>query len=65
MSFSIGLLMLSVRQLCVLLGNLKEKVTSIVTFGAICSANNSYLDYLINSAARCSRIQIIILKVLD
>ena len=43
----------------------KGKVASVVTFGAICSANNSHLDYLIrpNSVARCSRVQIIVLKV--
>ena len=31
-------------------------------FRAICRANNSYLDYLINSVTRCSRVQIIVLK---
>ena len=41
---------------------LKGKVASIVTFGAICSTNNSYLDYLINSVVRCRRVQIIGLK---
>ena len=41
----------------------KGNVASIVTFGAICSANNSYLAYLVNSVARCSRVQIIVLKV--
>ena len=34
-----------------------------MTFGAVCTANNSYLDYLINSAARCSRVQIVVVKV--
>ena len=37
----------------------KGKIASAVTFGAICSVNDSYLDYLINSVARCSRVQII------
>ena len=41
----------------------KGRVASIVIFGAICSANNSYLDYLFNSVARNSRVQIIVLKV--
>ena len=36
---------------------LKEKSHQL-TFGGICSANNSYLDYLINSVARCSRVQL-------
>ena len=39
---------------------LKGKVASILTWGAICSANNSYVEYLVNSVARCSRVQIIV-----
>ena len=30
----------------------KGKGASVVTFGAICSSNNFYLDYLINSVGR-------------